>query len=90
MFLTTSNSGAFDAGVSESGTNFAITETATPGSASHFGVNGSGWSPSTYANNASITITLKTRSNDTGYTVDLSAGALVYNTGMDITVQTSN
>jgi hypothetical protein len=90
MYLDTTSSGAFDGNVNDGTATFATSETATPGSASNFGVNGSGWSTVTYANNAAITFTLQTRSNDTGYNVHQSAHSLVATTGMDITIQSSN
>lgn len=90
LFLTTTNAGAFDGNVNDGTASFATSETATPGSATAFGVNGAGFSTITYANNAVITFTLNTRSNDTGYTVNASAHALVANSGMDIIIFPSN
>lgn len=91
MFFSTSNSGQYDGGITDGTNSWAISEMNTTGSASSFAASSSGWSPSTYANNANVTISLQTRSNSAGYTVSVnSGGGLGGVTGMDIVVMTSN
>lgn len=69
MYLAVTGSGQDVAYVSDGlGHGFAGAETATPGSASGFGLNGAGYSPVTYANGANVTFTLVAAGSHSGST----------------------
>jgi hypothetical protein len=92
--LQTASSGGFSAGVTDGTNLFAVAQMNSTGSISgnpQLGISGTGWSHTTYANNAVVTFTWKTESVDTGYTVKQAFGeGQVQNSGMDITIFPSN
>ncbi|MCU1338850.1 MAG: hypothetical protein JWO19_4431 [Bryobacterales bacterium] len=92
--LQTGSSGGFSAGINDGTNTFAFAQanaTGSVGGNTQIGISASGWSHQTYANNQVITLSLKTESTDTGYTVKKAAAqGIVQNSGMDITIFSSN
>lgn len=92
--LQTSNAGGFSAGVNDGTNTFSFSQgnaTGSVGGNTQIGISASGWSHQTYSNNQVITFNLRTESVDTGYTVKRAAAeGIVQNSGMDITIFTSN
>lgn len=73
-FWATTAAGEFAAWVSDGTNSFATSSTTTTGSSSHFGLNGSGSSLSTYSNNQAVIFTL-TASQDAGGTVTVNTAS---------------
>jgi hypothetical protein len=80
-YLAVSNSGQDVAYVTDGTNSWAAAETATPGSASGFGFSAAGTSPTTYANSATPTITLKGGSSHAGSTTYSTSPAGITVTG---------
>lgn len=92
--VQTGSAGGFSVVVNDASANFAggqANATGTVSGNAQVGISGSGWSHGTYANNQVVVFSLQTESVDTGYTAKKAWGeGIVYNSGMDITVFTSN
>jgi hypothetical protein len=79
LFLSTGNSGQDAALVCDiatapcTGNAMATSQTATTGSASAYGINGTGFSPVTYANNATVTFTVQAASTHAGSTTAVAS-----------------
>jgi hypothetical protein len=94
LMLGSANSGIDAAFVTDGTTPVATAQTATPGSATNFGLNGSSYTAITYANNAAIPFTLKAASTHSGGTTaatslgpSLAGGQATW---LQITIFTSN
>jgi hypothetical protein len=68
LYISSGTSGQDVAYVSDGSTATAGSETATPGSATGFGFQGSGWTSATYANGANVTFSLIMASSHSGGT----------------------
>ncbi len=92
--IQTASSGGFSAAVNDGSNSFAFSQgnaTGSVGGNVQIGISASGWSHVTYANNQVVSFNLKTEGVDTGYTVKKSASeGIVQNSGMDITIFSSN
>lgn len=92
--IQTGSAGGFSAAVNDGTNTFAFGQGNASGSVggnAQIGIQATGWSHATYANNANVTFTLKTEGVDTGYTVKQGASeGIVQNSGMDITIFSSN